>query len=230
MKIGYGIITLNQFEWVVDKHLPSVDLSLIDLVHLHVSEGASTRYHEDVVGDRWVDIAATKIAGDKLIMSDSVGNLGVAAGWNSLCKTAFNRGCDAIIIANDDIILDPPTLPSTVLALQHSDLVACPGQNLFSYFGITRKMYETVGEFDQNFWPAYYEDNDYAYRLSLAGFVPHTLTESGFFHRGSATIGAYSPEQMSAHHFNFRKNVEYYTQKWGGMPHHETYKTPFDRP
>lgn len=230
MKIGYGIITLNQFEWVVDKHLPSVDLSLVDLVHVHVSEGESTRYHQEVVGSNWVDLVAAKVPAEKLIMSDSVGNLGVAPGWNKLCKLAFDRGCDAIVIANDDIILDPPTLPSTVLSLQHADFVACPGQNMFSFFGITRKLYEAVGEFDENFWPAYYEDNDYDYRMKLAGFSRYTLAESGFFHQGSATLKNYTEEQMNAHHHNFGKNRTYYASKWGGLPHYEAFQTPFNIP
>ena len=37
MKVRYGIITLNQFEWVIDKHLPSVNFDLVDAVHLHVN-------------------------------------------------------------------------------------------------------------------------------------------------------------------------------------------------
>jgi GT2 family glycosyltransferase len=228
MKIGYGIITLNQLEWVVDKHLPSIDFDLVDTVHVHVSEAENLLYHGQPAGYTWAELVAEKIPAHKRVLSESIGNLGVAPGWNKLSRAAFSVGCDAVIIANDDIILDPPTLPSTVLALQHADFVACPGQNMFSFFGMTRRLYEAVGEFDENFWPAYYEDNDYAYRMKLRGFATYTLAESGFFHQGSATIKNYTAEQTAAHHRNFSKNGAYYVSKWGGLPHYERYQTPFN--
>ena len=227
MKVGYGIITLNQFDWIIDKHLPSVDYSLVELVHVHVSEVEKTLFHGGLVGKDWLRIAAQYIPDRKRILSDSSHNTGVAPGWNRLCKTAFGHGCDAIIIANDDIILEPDTLKKTIEALEIADIVACPGHNLFSYFGMTKKMYADVGEFDENFWPAYYEDNDYAHRMKKRGYEVHTLPEASFYHKGSATIKNYDQKQTDAHHFNFRKNTMYYTQKWGGLPGYEQFDRPF---
>ena len=229
MKVRYGIITLNQFEWVVDKHLPSVDFNLIDAVHLHVNNSHELEYHGSQQS-LW-DIMNTVADKHNMIISDSTKNEGVAPGWNRLCKTAFAEGCHAVIIANDDIILDPGSLARVVEALYTHPFVCFSdaGHNAFSFFGMQRMIYDVVGEFDEQFWPAYFEDNDYIMRMKLQGFSPLSLEGPSFFHAGSATIGKYNAEQKAIHHHNFRKNMEYYVQKWGGLPHHETYTTPFNR-
>jgi GT2 family glycosyltransferase len=228
MKIRYGIITLNQFDWVVDKHLPSIDWSQIDAVHLHLSNSLGLTYHG--VQQSWWDVVQSIEPRVKsMLVTETPENLGVAPGWNLLCQTAFNDGCDAIIIANDDIILESDTISRVVQALNENSFVCygAAGHNAFSFFAITRGLYEQVGEFDNQFWPAYYEDNDYAYRMKLLGLEMCYLDGSSFYHAGSATLGKYSEEEKAIHHHNFRKNTDYYIQKWGGLPNHEAYKTPF---
>ena len=37
--------------------------------------------------------------------------------------------------------------------------------------GFTRKTFDKVGMFDEQFYPGYYEDNDYGYRLKI-GWYP----------------------------------------------------------
>lgn len=228
MKVRYGIITLNQFDWVVDKHLPSIDWSQIDTVHLHLSNSLGLTYH-GVQQSWWDVIQSIEPPVKSMLVTETPENLGVAPGWNLLCQTAFNEGCDAIILANDDIILGSNTILRVVDALQQHSFVCYEeaGQNAFSFFGITRSLYEQVGKFDSEFWPAYYEDNDYLYRMKLLGLRPYYLDGYSFFHAGSATTGLYSQEQKAIHHHNFRKNTDYYIRKWGGLPYHETYTIPF---
>jgi hypothetical protein len=86
-----------------------------------------------------------------------------------------------------------------------------------------------VGYFDQNFWPAYLEDNDYARRLGLAG-LPHlgdtrTLLE----HNRSLTLRS-GFRLRQRHTERWKRTREYYLRKWGGFPGSERFASPFDDP
>lgn len=83
-------------------------------------------------------------------------------------------------------------------------------------------------QFDEQFIPAYHEDNDYHRRLQLAGFGSKIFgVNLPFLHYGSATINR-SPEVKAAWGPKFAACQAYYTQKWGGLPGHETFTTPFN--
>lgn len=49
-------------------------------------------------------------------------------------------------------------------------------------FGITRRAWEAVGEFDEGFYPAYFEEVDYCYRARQAGFAIGCATEATAVH------------------------------------------------
>lgn len=158
-------------------------------------------------------------------------NLGVAASWNRFLK---EYEADAYLIVNDDIVFGHDTIKDLYSAHQQNPdqlvyVTEGSGLNAFSCFLITPKALEEVGYFDEQFYPAYFEDNDYAYRLKLAGYdlfrVPTTIQE----HVGSATMKSYTPEQVQKHHENFRANRKRYIDKWGGLPHHEVYTSPYNQ-
>lgn len=105
--------------------------------------------------------------------------------------------------------------------------------NPFAFAAISREVVEEVGQFDEwTFFPAYYEDNDYAYRMQLAGLertpvpvdVIHGLDESREY--GSLTIRS-DPRYMAANSRTFVENQRRYVEKWGGLPEQETLTTPW---
>lgn len=98
----------------------------------------------------------------------------------------------------------------------------------FSAFMITKEGYEKVGEFDENFSPAYFEDNDYHYRINLAGLKAITVPMAVYYHYGSRTSVEGLPRSIERHQ-SFERNRQYYIKKWGGMPGKENYKTPFNK-
>lgn len=101
----------------------------------------------------------------------------------------------------------------------------------FTYGALNQKTVDSIGLVDEwNFFPIYYDDNDYYRRLRLGnikvidykGDITHG--EDG---RGSLTIN--SDEKMkSANHRSFDVNKQRYIDKWGGEPRHETFDTPFN--
>jgi GT2 family glycosyltransferase len=91
-------------------------------------------------------------------------------------------------------------------------------------FILPKTTFEKVGEFDEGFFPAYFEDNDYAYRMKLMGMgitkIPYLIPS---VHRVSQTM-----EHDDSVRVRFHKNKKRYIEKWGGEPMQEKYKTPFN--
>jgi GT2 family glycosyltransferase len=99
-------------------------------------------------------------------------------------------------------------------------------QNGYSSMVFTPHLLYEVGYLDENFFPAYYEDNDHRYRMKLVGIEWEYLPLK-YQHAVSATIkrdsAIYAKNQMT-----FKENGRYYVEKWGGLPNQEKYTTPFD--
>lgn len=156
----------------------------------------------------------------------------VARAWN-LMRYELPSPAIQLVIANDDVVPHPRTLETLYNAVVESPMTlhcgASSSGNAFSLFAISHALWRTVGPFDERFVPAYFEDNDYAYRLSLRGYNLHIHDHATYDHVGSATIKALSPAAMNQHHNNFRKAQQYYIEKWGGLPGSETYKTEFNQ-
>lgn len=97
----------------------------------------------------------------------------------------------------------------------------------FSGFMITPDTIKQIGWFDEGFFPAYFEDNDYHYRIKLAGAYAIANTTAVFIHYGSRTQNQSSSAPMVPGEL-FRKNADYFAQKWGGPPTRETFTKPFN--
>jgi GT2 family glycosyltransferase len=81
------------------------------------------------------------------------------------------------------------------------------------------------GLFDETIYPAYFEDNDYHYRLKLAGLRAIRTSSAPFYHFLSATKKENSEidDQINQ---TFKINEQYFIEKWGGLPGKETRTKP----
>lgn len=172
-------------------------------------------------------------------------NLGVAQSWNlglSMCedlavKSDIDSNNDIAIICNDDNILKNEAIAEIEkLAIQNEDhpFFGSAGGG-FSFFAMrVKKAIFTVGYFDEGFYPAYYEDNDYHYRMKLQGldFICSDLElyELGVDGQGSQTLNSTLTPDIIRNYINagFSSNQYRYICKWGGMPDRERFKTPFN--
>lgn len=169
-------------------------------------------------------------------------------------KYMFDRGFDLVLVLNNDIVLHKNAIwrlfqrfnkggvsmatcldatgecernPANVEKLNDVEKEACPEtpNPCFSAFMINRDCWEKIGEFDEVFAPAYYEDNDYHYRMKLAGHLAITYPPAMFFHWGSATqmeaLGRPLTDSSNQH--------AHYVRKWGGDPSKEVFKHPFNK-
>jgi GT2 family glycosyltransferase len=148
-------------------------------------------------------------------------NLGVAASWNYLLRCSDS---EPIVISNDDISLAPTSFAEILSALQSGALLV--NAYGFALFAQTPECTRRVGYYDEEFYPAYYEDTDYERRCRIAGVERMELKPSAQ-HVGWATSRAMNDE-LSQHFAWQRNNYEYYMRKWGGPLGSERFLLPFD--
>lgn len=102
-------------------------------------------------------------------------NKGVAGSWNQLARVAWDHEHDHVWIVNDDIILGRPEESVLKAIGARPDRVLLAFEARYASFVLPRAVHEAVGDFDEAFFPAYCEDDDYEERLDLAGLP--SLTE-----------------------------------------------------
>ncbi len=88
-----------------------------------------------------------------------------------------------------------------------------------------RNVFDKVGYIDVNFYPAYYEDNDYVKRALFMDLKSCTVKNAIYFHFWSRTI--HQGQGGSTHRY-FQMNRNFYFMKWGGDFGEEKYELPFD--
>jgi len=152
-------------------------------------------------------------------------NIGVGPSWNWLCDQIFQVADNALIL-NDDIYLGRKEKDINDLLHKKKNkgclLKATPD---WCAFILPKRIYEKVGKFDECFYPAYYEDNSYKYRMKLAGIsVLNTPELNPLVYKNSSSL-AKDPSILE----DSKKNRELYIEMWGGEPNQEKYKTPFNK-
>jgi GT2 family glycosyltransferase len=164
---------------------------------------------------------------DRVLVHTSSVNLGVAASWNILRNVARLKRAQ-LILSNDDITFAPDTIEALIgAATPDAGIVSAIEGQRFSLFWLNPAFYAGPDwAFDERFQMGYFEDNDYAWRLTLARW-PLLVAPTAVSHVGSATIAAMSDAQMTAKHAAYHHNELYFQRKWGGRPHAEIYRVPF---
>jgi hypothetical protein len=82
----------------------------------------------------------------------------------------------------------------------------------FSCFLVAPDFFELCGTFDENFWPAWYEDNDMHRRIELLGYKAIMTTAAPQVHYGGISTG------MIVNNPGSGQSQQYYISKWGGLP------------
>lgn len=156
---------------------------------------------------------------------ESEKNKGVAGSWNWLIEKAISLGHTHFLILNDDIILKRPSSEIKEIIERWGDDTFHRPRPFYNWsaFILNKSIYEKVGEFDEAFEKCFFEDNDYEYRMRLAGItVRYEDALNAEVYRNSQTI---EKDPLLG---GYLQNREYYIYKWGGIPESETYKTPFN--
>lgn len=151
-------------------------------------------------------------------------NLGVAKSWNLLMEFAEKQKATHVLMLNDDIYLGKTEIQiqSVLQIWKNMDFINSYQQ--WSSYILTVKAWKEFGKFDENIFPAYFEDNDAHYRMKLLDMnMVYTEKLNPVIFRNSMTID--KDETLNE---NFLKNRSYYIKKWGGVPDKEKYLRPFN--
>lgn len=169
----------------------------------------------------------------------------VAAAWNQGISMAQSEGADVVHVVNDDVVLMRGCLAAMARALDlvpevllvsgtevTTTLLNLTERATYSCFTVRSDFLSaTGGGFDEEFSPAYFEDDDMRYRLSLLAkkkgvpWCDRRASSARYCHDRSATRRL-DPSAVSDQ--DFSSNRDRYTLKWGGPPGQETLTTPFN--
>lgn len=169
---------------------------------------------------------------DLEVLHDPGVDRSVAGAWNHGCRKALKWGADHMCIMANDVLLDHDCLDHLLsnfddLQREGFDLVSGVGRFVPSVFKVIHCDFSCImfspatlerhGWFDQEYRPAYFEDNDYVARVVLGGHEFCALAGARFFHFGSATT---KMDAEAAHHVNhwFGINKQRFVNKWGCSP------------
>lgn len=151
-------------------------------------------------------------------------NLGVAGSWNFLCNKIFENHTHALLI-NDDVYLGYGTdLVNQKIAKHGIGLIQ--SHISWSVIILSKYLYDYIGDFDEKFHPAYYEDSDYLYRMKLKGLRQDVDIELNPEIIRISMTHEKAPDFVNE---SMRLNRERYIEKWGNSPLLETFLTPYNK-
>jgi len=179
-----------------------------------------------------------------IVLDNWNNNRGVAASWNEGMRRSLELGNEYALITNDDAVFFPGAIKKMYdfIKYQSNAVLVSPNQNHFSdgdpvlgeadffcFMVDIKKLTDKVGWFDENFVPAYFEDNDMHLRIGHSGEKCYMLPNVQVNHVGSATqyfdrSNPVVPPQQ------FETNRNYFIQKWGGQPGNHQFQHPFNNP
>jgi len=214
MKIAVGIPTINRAD-LLKESLVDFAETFPDMDHLYIVDN----------GKQFIEVPQPLVKKSTIHRPES--NLGVAGSWTHMAQQAFDAGMDYIFIVNDDIVCghNRQLLEQVIIDSKYAYFI---NSGSWSIFLLSRECFQAIGPFDDKFFPAYYEDNDYSRRLTRfprSGIVyhPDSRLKPKVF-RKSMTIAKDSKLNSGT-----GKNKKLFNDKWGGPPGKEIFADPYNK-
>lgn len=152
-------------------------------------------------------------------------NLNVSGSWNMLMDYADKIKATHVLMLNDDIYLGMTSSHVEWLIQKNINLPFINSLKNWSSFILSVEGWKKIGNFDEDNFPNYFNDNDYCYRMRLLGLKRlNTDYLNPSIYRNSMTI-AKDPSLNN----NFSNYATRYLEKWGGMPNNEIFTKPFNK-
>ena len=228
-----GIPILNRGDLLL-RLVQSIDYP-VDLLYIVDNSnglyGVSSYFTQitELISTGQVPIKELKVISDP---SAPNGNLGVAASWNRIVTD--NPNTPYWFLIGNDILFTPGDLEKMNQGVQeHPECATVFANHGHSFFVVTKLGIETVGLFDENFYPAYCEDVDYSRRMKVLN-VP-ALDVQGINSKhgeapswGSMTIYS-DDDRRELNGVSHEMNWRYYEFKWGSRVWgNETFVHPYN--
>lgn len=176
------------------------------------------------------------------------GNIGCAGWWNLIIKCYMLS--PSWVLVNDDVAFTPGLLKELHTKSLIENIGMIHGANYYIQSGhydlflIKDFVIENYGLFDENCFPAYWEDTEYFIRLKANGNVlPRILSLDHQYYHGESfkyTTGSKTIDHIvdkSIIHTMADENLRYLIKKWGNHPYesfldgqYPLFSTPFNLP
>lgn len=154
-------------------------------------------------------------------------NLGVAGSWNVGAREVLDGGLDYLVVLSTSVQFGPE-LHCTFRTQMYrfwGDLVIEASGHSWHLIAFHRSLFEQVGLFDENFYPAYEEAIDFGYRMRLLDL------EKAYEKVWVNAISWGSANHVDEVHCPNPPLVKYYVEKWGGVKGDEKWLLPYgDKP
>jgi GT2 family glycosyltransferase len=152
-------------------------------------------------------------------------NLGVAKSWNHIMDYADKVEATHVLMMNDDIYLGKKEHEIKFVLKNNQDTDFINSFHNWCCYILKVDMWKIAGKFDEEFFPAYFEDNSFDYKMNLVNAKKSwTSFLNPIIYRNSMTI-AKDPTINN----RFGQNKQMYIDMWGGIPYEEKYVTKFNR-
>ncbi len=144
-------------------------------------------------------------------------NLGVGPS----CNFAWKMVRQYYLHSNDDVEFAPECIQLLAEAAEsnpekHFFLPFHEDGAAFTVFLATKQMWNLTEGFDEQFVPAYYEDNDLGRRMNLQNIERTYVHGAKYVHFTSSTLKSFNQVELQLHHKRFEANEQRYIAKWGG--------------
>lgn len=179
-------------------------------------------------------LRSARIAPEDLLLIDNTKhNRGVSASWNLGAHRVLDEGRDWLVICSAGMRFAGRGIATFTdqLALHPTAQAVEAGCDLgWHLIAIHRTTFERVGFFDENFYPAYMEDNDYGRRIILGfgiNYIQGVESWPKVIVAATLTSAAHGIEYGGVEGDGNQLNG-YYAEKWGGLPSQERFTLPFN--
>ena len=164
-------------------------------------------------------------------------NRGLAKSWNEGILWGQENGFDVILVVNEDVVLsdgDVARLAETAISRRDCHVITgrayhqserAWSSSEYGCFVLNPIAMDTLGCFDENFFPIYCEDSDYRRRATLAGLKQAFCDSTSIMHGGSQSLN--QPALARQNSLTYVRNRHYYQRKWGGEGGSEEFVQPF---
>ncbi len=119
-------------------------------------------------------MATIKLPKENILLVDNTEiNHGVACSWNKGIEKMKERGADWLIILSAAMRFGEKGMQDFIDEIEKTevDILACEPSHGWHCIAIRSSVFERVGTFDENFYPIYFEDNDFGIRCNLQGSI-----------------------------------------------------------
>lgn len=160
-------------------------------------------------------------------------NIGVSKSWNHAARMVLDDQRDYLVICSTSILFGANG--GSDIQDRLDDTADEWGMEIDNAIGwhmivFSRKTFETIGLFDEAFFPGYWNDTDFLYRMGLAG-LPSPRENGRWMARTTLDIADRGAALSLTGGFvkcDMRAQGDLYRAKWGGDQGYEKFEKPFN--